>query len=101
MAMGELKKMTYNDSPALKSQSDGYPASWYGKVPKRVKMAKTVTSDLPFGPRHRAEIGKEYDCWVNSHGAVAAILISGDRSDLLGVKLYEFEVIEWHDKEKM
>lgn len=86
-----------NESPALNIQSDIYPASWYGKVPKRVKMAKTVKSELPFGPRYIAEAGKEYDCWTNSHGAVAVLL---PNSEMFGVKPYEFEVIEWHEGEK-
>lgn len=80
-------------SPALTYQSDSYPASWHGKVPKRIKMAKTITSDFPFPPVLRALKDDVCDCWVNSHGAVAAILCDGQR---LGVKPYEFEVIEWH-----
>jgi hypothetical protein len=57
-------------------------------------MAKTVTSDYPFdAARIRAKMDQEYEVWVNAHGAVAAILPSGE---LLGLKPYEFEVIEWH-----
>lgn len=87
------------DSPALKVRSELYPASWHQRVPKRIVMAKTVRSDFEFivtrEKRMIAQIGVEYDCWVNSNGAVCAILEDGD---LLGVKPYEFEVIEWHDE---
>lgn len=85
------------DSPALKHRSHLYPPSWYGKVPRRVRMATTVTPDLsrfiPTDPRLRATAGDEFNCWVNSHGAVAVITEAGH----LGVKPYEFEVIEWHE----
>lgn len=82
-------------SPALKHQSDSYPASWYGKVPLRVKMAKTVTADTPFlaKPEAVGHTGREYFAWVNSHGAVAIVCDNGEK---LGVKPYEFEVTEWH-----
>ena len=85
--------------PALKVQSEYYPASWHSKVPKKIKMAKTVTSSSkPFysinnEPTLTAENDKEYECWVNSHGAVAAIMPDGRH---LGLKPYEFEIIEWH-----
>jgi hypothetical protein len=63
-------------------------------------MAKTVRSDIPFllsGFQRVALEGHEYDAWVNSHGAVAAVLDKGER---LGVRPYEFEVIEWHGEER-
>lgn len=83
-------------SPALEYQSDIYPASWHGKVPKRVRMAMTIHPDMPFlaPPLTVAENGKEYDCWVNSHGAVAVICENGFK---LGVKPYEFEITGWHE----
>lgn len=37
--------------------------------------------------------GNEYYVWVNSYGAVSAILPNGEQ---LGLKPDEFEVIEWH-----
>lgn len=84
-------------SSALKNQSEHYPPVWKGKVPKRVKMAKTVTSDLPIFLQKTesiiAEGGKEYYVYCNSHGAISAILPNGEK---LGLKPYEFEVIEWH-----
>lgn len=87
------------ESPALTSQSKYYPASWYGKVPKRVRMAVSVRPDFPFlldkdKKNMIAQKGMEYDAYVNSNGAVAAILPEG----LLGLKPYEFEIIEWHKK---
>jgi hypothetical protein len=83
-------------SAALDHQSEHYPASWHGRVPKRVRMAKMVGSDMPMliSPAMTAHKGQEYEVWVNSHGAVAAILPDGRR---LGLRPYEFEVIEWHE----
>ena len=92
-------------SPALKWQSDrggrmNYPANFRGKVPLKVKVAKNVTPDLPFFGK---ELGikvdticlkdNEYYVWVNSYGAVSAILPNGER---LGLIPSEFDVTEWH-----
>lgn len=85
-------------SIALDHQSEHYPASWHGRVPKRIRMANTVTPDLPMlFPESRGMVagsGREYEVWVNSHGAVAAILEDGRK---LGLRPYEFEIIEWHE----
>lgn len=92
-------------SPALEWQSDrggrmNYPANFRGKVPLKVKVAKNVTPDLPF---LKKELGvkddticlkdNEYYVWVNSYGAVSAILPNGER---LGLLPSEFDVTEWH-----
>lgn len=86
-------------SPALTFQSEHYPASWFGKVPKRVRMATSVRPDFPFflveGKKNMvAQKGMEYEVYVNSQGAIAAILPEGE----LGLKPYEFEIIEWWHK---
>lgn len=82
-------------SPALTYQSDSYPPVWRGKVPKRVNIVITVHPDMPFlaKPGTCAHGGEDYYVTVNSHGAIAAILPNGER---LGLKPYEFEIIEWH-----
>ncbi len=80
------------DSPALQKQSEHYPIYFDGRVPLRVRMLDTVSSELPFGPQNVAYSGGEFECWVNSHGAVA-VFIDGE---LLGVKPDEFKVLEWH-----
>jgi hypothetical protein len=93
------------ESPALKWQYDrkgraSYPANFRGRVPLKVKLAKNVTPDL-------MEFGKilgikedtialkdnEYYVWVNSFGAVSAILFNGEH---LGLLPSEFDVTEWH-----
>lgn len=91
-------------SPALDRQSGHYPPAWRGRVPVRVRMAVEVGPDQPWGhlvalglveaPKFVAEEGQEYDAWVNKHGAVAVVLPDGTR---LGVRPYEFEVIEWDE----
>lgn len=82
-------------SPALDYQSRSYPIPWYGKVPSRVKMTKTVRPDFPCSLTQigQALIGIEYPVWVNSHGAVTAILPNGEK---LGLKPDEFEIVEFH-----
>ena len=84
-------------SPALTFRSEHYPPSWRGRVPVRIRMAKTVRPDppmtwLPENAGMAAELDRDYPCWVNSHGAVAAILPDGRH---IGVKPYEFDVVEW------
>lgn len=92
-------------SPALKWQSDrkgrfAYPANFRGRVPLKVKLAKTVTPDLMdlapiLGIKKDTVALKdcEYYVWVNSYGAVSAILENGER---LGLLPSEFDVTEWH-----
>lgn len=85
------------DSPALKSQSTGYPHSWHGKVPSRIRMNWTVGSDnVPFQHKRLCAVsGKEYDAYVNSHGALCAIF---DDGDMLGLKPNEFSIVGWHEQ---
>jgi hypothetical protein len=93
-------------SPALQWQSDrggrnNYPANYRGRVPLKVKVAKKVEPDLPW---LKKELGvkddtvcqkdNEYYVWVNSYGAVSAILPNGEK---LGLLPSEFDVIEWHN----
>ena len=85
-----------NDSPALTEQSEHYPASWGGKVPLRVRMEVTVISEIP-GEQCSAVVGREYDAWVNSYGALSAILEDGE---MLGLKPHEFTVTAWHEVKK-
>lgn len=85
-------------SPALKEQSEYYPAHWKGMVPLRVGMLRTVLSELPLclGPLLKAKAEETFPVWVNSHGAVSAVFSDGQR---LGLKPMEFVVIEFHGKE--
>jgi len=90
-------------SPALTVQSQksdrfDYPARYRGRVPLKVKTAKDVFPDfVGLGPM--VKVGTvcrkdhEYYVWVNSHGAVSAILPNGER---LGLLPSEFDVTEWH-----
>jgi hypothetical protein len=93
-------------SPALKWQSNrkgrsAYPANYRGKVPLKVKLAKTVKPDLmEFAPilgitkDTIALKDNEYYVWVNSYGAVSAILKNGKH---LGLIPSEFDVVAWHE----
>lgn len=88
-------------SPALKWMSNkkgsfAYPANFRGRVPLKVTLAKTVTPDLPFLGVKEGTVAlkdKEYYVWVNSYGAVSAILKNGKK---LGLRPSEFDVTEWH-----
>lgn len=91
-------------SPALISQSEAndrssYPANFRSKVPLKVKLAKTVTSDMPFLEKANIICKKdqEYHVYVNSYGAVSAILLNGEKLSLLPS---EFDVTEWHSTEE-
>ena len=86
-------------SPALTHQSKGYPANYRGRVPKKIRMAKTLYPDDVCGislgkPGTMLELDQVYFCWVNSNGAVAGWCDNGEK---LGVKPGEFDVVEWYD----
>lgn len=91
------------NSPALvhRSRDEGkfaYPAYFNDKVPLKVRMNTVVEPDMPgIFPYKEGTFclyGHEYYVWVNSYGAVSAILENGEQ---LGLKPGEFEVIEWHE----
>jgi hypothetical protein len=84
----------------LRKRSNIYP---FGeRVPRTVRMLKTVTADpmpgvgLAYikGDVPVAKVGQSYPVWTNSHGAVAAVM-PDDRN--LGLRPAEFEVDTWHD----
>lgn len=93
-------KNIINRAGALTFQHpNNYPKKYEGRVPLKIRMLKTVTSDIPFfftEAKMRAPDaieGQEYYVHVNSHGAVTVIFENGTT---LGVRPKEFEVIEWH-----
>lgn len=99
----EQQREAANESPALKWRCDKndrshYPYNWFDKVPLKVKMATTVKSDLAeFIPTPKGTVALadgEYFVWVNSYGAVSAILPNGEK---LGLMPSEFVVTEWHE----
>lgn len=84
-------------SPALTWKSDkkgafAYPPNFRGRVPLMVKVLSDSQSDIPTKDIS-VQKDKRYYVWVNSYGAVSAILPNGEQ---LGLKPSEFEVIEWH-----
>lgn len=75
---------------ALEHQSKHYPREWGGRVPKRVRLLRTVYSDVRF----RAAIRNHaHDVVVNPHGAVSVLFEDGVT---LGLKPDEFVILEWH-----
>lgn len=101
--MNDTQKSIVMSSPALLVRHDSndrfaYPANFRGRVPLKVRLAKTVTSDLPAfmpGAKVKAEKDSEQYVWVNKHGAVSAVFEDGEK---LGLLPQEFDVIEWHEK---
>lgn len=86
-------------SPALKRLDNSFPARFFGRVPKTVRMTQTVKPDVIPGlgpvPGYSglaAAEGSEFPVWTNSFGAVSIIFPDGRR---LGVKPDEFEVTEF------
>lgn len=87
-----------NKGAALKSRhSVHYPARFKKKVPLKVLMVTTVSSDLPLFLREdnspTAVKLQEYYVSVNSYGPVTALFEDGGS---LGLKPDEFEVVEYH-----
>jgi hypothetical protein len=88
------------DCPALHKRSNSYPFG--DRVPRTVRMLKTVTADPMSCIGHAyikgdvplATAGQSYLVWTNSHGAVAAVMPNGKH---LGLRPAEFEVDCWHD----
>lgn len=92
---------TATDSPALAERKEGYPERYNGLVPMRVMVTHIVPEELPYflrqlDPDRSVRLGEEYDVYVNSYGAVSAILSSGK---MFGLKPDEFEVMAWHPEQ--
>lgn len=79
-------------SPALKQRLKGYPEKWKNKVPLKVRVLTNITSDLP-GDKSMVIAGREYYVWVNSYGAVSAIVGTVE----FGLKPGEYQITEWHE----
>jgi len=60
------------------------------QIPRKIRLIKSVASDLPFPPFLVAHPG-EYQARCNQHGAVS-VEVDGH---LLGIKPNEMEVVEW------
>lgn len=91
---------TERPSPALRLQSDDYPAQWQGRVPIQGRILKRVVGlRLPGDPYLVLNPGGEVELWVNSHGAAAAWAVDlspeMDSVHRLGLKPDEFEITGW------
>ena len=65
-------------------------------VPKRIVLVNTIRGDSPIGYHIVATPG-EYEADCNQYGAVS---IKTSNGDLLGLRLDEFDVIEWQENIK-
>lgn len=82
-------------SQALIVQYPEYPACWYGKVPKRVKLAKDIKSKDENGEKqiNKAK-GEEFYCSVLADGKVGIIV---EDDGIISLDPYDFEILEWHE----
>lgn len=82
------------NSPALFLQSELYPWSWDGKVPRRVEIIKKAFC-VPgwFGKIRQpiAQVGTLFDVWVDWNGCISALFESGE---VLMLRPDEFCVVE-------
>jgi hypothetical protein len=62
-------------------------------VPCRVRLNRRITGDWPVGHKTAAGPG-EMDCTVNKLGAVSVLADDGKQ---LGLRLDEFEIVEWKE----
>lgn len=63
-------------------------------VPSRVRLKKWVCGDGPF---QRAEAAPgDHDCKSNRNGAVS---VKSSNGSMLGLRLDEFEVLEWRENQ--
>ena len=105
LSIKQIKEITLT-SPALEFISNrkgsfAYPANFRSRVPLKVIVAKTIRPDFMkytdlLGIKEDTICLKdnEYYVWVNSFGAVSAILPNGEK---LGLRPSEFDVTEWHE----
>lgn len=94
--------LTPFESPALISQSGSYPLAWQGKVPKRVRIDRTVRAGLWRLYKRRLPVaiaGTFFDVWVDQHGNVVALFETGEVLDL--PHAWNFTIVEWHEKGEM
>ncbi len=89
----EQKALSYYKAGAMQKGDRRWPKPPY--VPKKIRLLCNVQSDIPFNrDRLFGTAGTEYDnCESNQYGAVS-INVGGE---WLGVRLSEFEVIEWQE----
>ncbi len=89
----EQKALEYYKAGAMQNtRSYKWPRPAY--VPKRIRLLRDVRSDIPFRDKIMGQAGQVYDnCESNQYGAVS-INVGGE---WLGVRLNEFEVIEWQE----
>lgn len=95
-----MSDVDYGPAMNVRRIDKGYPFGT--RVPKRVRMTRTVTSDffpgttisLADGEPLVAVHSQTFLAWTNSYGAVAIHMPDGRK---LFVRPGEFEVVEWHD----
>lgn len=77
--------------------SEHWPASYRGRIPTKVRMAKDLGPDMwgimPKGPRIWVNLNDEVPVKCNQHGTMSLLTEYGE----LGVKPLECEIIEWRE----
>ncbi len=93
MVIHEIEK---NRMPPDK-MSEHWPATYRGRIPVKVRMAKDLGPDMPFlcpdKPRIWVHKDDEVAVTCNPHGAMTLMTLHGG----LGVKPHECDIIEWRE----
>lgn len=93
----DLRALSASDLFGFDRMSEHWPATYRGRIPTRVKMAKDLGPDMwgiiPRGPRIWVNKDDEVAVKCNQHGAMSLLTPHGD----LGVKPLECEIIEWRE----
>lgn len=86
----------FNPSPALLRRLPSYPPQFQGRVPKMIRMDKTV-----YPPANKvnqmgvAWKGCTYPAWTDSAGNVSALVPYGVTISRVALSPAEFQVTQW------
>ena len=87
------KALNYYKTAAIQNRKSCPKPLW---VPKTIILSKTIRGDFPVGHHIFADPG-EYEAYCNPYGAVSVKTPNGD----LGLRLDEFEVLDWQENSKI
>ena len=87
------KALNYYKTAAIQNRKSCPKPLW---VPKTIILSKTIRGDFPLYHHIVAEPGK-YEAYCNPYGAVSVKTPNGD----LGLRLDEFEVLDWQENSKI
>jgi|SRR6185503_15636035 len=79
------------------SRSQGGECPKPDMVPARIRLPIRIAGDWPIG--HDTQVGPgDFDCECNQYGAIS---VKAENGELLGVMLYECDILEWKPNDKL